>query len=56
MTPKQLEGVLRDALEDMSLEEFFEAFDLTPLEVVETAYDAGLLDDEILESMIPSDS
>lgn len=56
MNPKQLERILKDQLEDYTLEEFFEQFDLTPFEVVEVIYDAGLLDDEILESMIPSDS
>lgn len=56
MNLKQLERILKDQLEDSTLEEFFEQFDLTPFEVVECVYDAGLLDDEILESLVPSDT
>lgn len=56
MNKKQLERVVRDQLEEYTLEEFFEMFDLTPLEVVELIYDEGQLDDVILESMVPSDA
>lgn len=56
MNKKQLERVVRDQLEEYTLEEFFEMFDLTPLEVIELIYDEGQLDDVILESMVPSDA
>lgn len=56
MNRKQLEVLLNDQLEQYTLEEFFEQFDLTPLDVVEVVYDAGQMDDEILEGMTPSDS
>ncbi|HRP36283.1 MAG TPA: hypothetical protein PLS50_00580 [Candidatus Dojkabacteria bacterium] len=55
MNNEQLEKVLNTYLEDKSLEEFFEEFNLTPLEVVEAIWDEGLLDEEILERFIPSD-
>lgn len=56
MNNEQLEKVLNTYLEDKSLEEFFEEFNLTPLEIVEVIYDEGLLDDEILERFTPSDA
>lgn len=55
MTKKQLERILTDQLEQYTLDEFFEFFDLTPLDIVLTVYEAGLMDDEILEGFIPSD-
>lgn len=56
MNRKQLEELLNDQLEESTLEEFFEQFDLTPLDVVSVVYDAGQMDDVLLEKMVPSDS
>lgn len=55
MTPKQLERILIDQLEYKTLEEFFEQFDLTPLEVVMTVFESSLMDEELLERLTPSD-
>lgn len=55
MNIKQLERILKDQLEDKTLEELFEEFDLTALEVFEAMYDIGKLDEEILDRMVPSD-
>lgn len=52
----KLERILNDQLEVYLLEEFFELFDLTPLEVFQVVYDAGLLDEEILTRMVPADA
>ncbi len=43
-------------LEDHSLEDFFEMFDVTPDEVVEVVYEAGLLSDYLLRKLIPADA
>lgn len=56
MNTKKLEKVLNDQLEEYSFEEILEMFDLTTIEIFELAYDSGLLSDEILESMLSSDS
>jgi hypothetical protein len=53
MNEKILERIIENL--DISLEEFFEMFDLTVGEVVLAVYESGLMDDEILEGMIPSD-
>lgn len=55
MKPKDLERVVNDQLEDFDLGEFFELFDITPLEIVELAYENGLLDEDILMKMLPTD-
>jgi hypothetical protein len=55
MNLKQLERIIIDQLEDKTLEEFLEEFDLTPLDVVVILYDEGMLDDELLERKIPVD-
>jgi hypothetical protein len=55
MNLKQLERIIIDQLEDKTLEEFLEEFDLTPLDVVVILYEEGMLDDELLERKIPVD-
>jgi hypothetical protein len=38
-----------------SLEEFFELFNLTSMEVFEALYEAGLIEEDLLEALCPSD-
>lgn len=55
MTNKQIERIVIDQLEQYTLEEFFEFFDLTPLDVVSFLYDEGFLREDILNSFLPVD-
>ena len=55
MNLKQLEKVITTQLEDQTLEEFLEEFDLSPLDVVILLYEEGMLDDELLERKLPVD-
>lgn len=55
MNLKQLEKVIKDQLEDQTLEEFLEEFDLTPLDVVVILYEEGMLDEELLERKLSVD-
>lgn len=55
MKLKDLERVVDDQLEDFDLGEFFELFDVTPYEVVLLAYENGLLDEDLLMKMLPTD-
>lgn len=55
MNLKQLERITLDQLEDKTLEEFLEEFDLTALDVVVILYEEGMLDDELLERKLPVD-
>ena len=55
MNLKQLERIIASQLEDQTLEEFLEEFDLTPLDVVVILYEEGMLDDELLERKLPVD-
>lgn len=55
MKSKDLERVVNDQLEYFDLGEFFELFDITPFEIVELAYENGLLDEDILMKMLPTD-
>lgn len=55
MNEDELEAILDDYLEDKSLEEFLEEFNITPLEVVNMLFEEGLLDEDLLERMRPSD-
>ncbi len=56
MTPKQLEKVVDDQLEDTTLEDFLEQFDITVYEIIQLAYDNGLLEESILRHMLPTDA
>ena len=40
----KIDKIVSQKLEEMSLEEFFEGFDLTPTEVVTHLYNAGIID------------
>jgi len=51
-----LERTFNDLNEQYSLEEIFEMFDIDPFQAFESAYDNGLIDDEILEELVPSDT
>lgn len=51
----QLEKILEDYLENKSLEDFLEEFNITPLEVVILLFDEGLLDEYQLDRLVPSD-
>lgn len=55
MNNKQIEGVCDYILEELTMEEFFEQFNLTPYDIIQLAYDEGMLDEEILERMLPTD-
>lgn len=52
---ERLEKILDEQLEEYLFEEFLELFDLTPLDVFKVIYDAGLIDEDILDRMVPSD-
>lgn len=53
MTDTELERILEDQLENKTLEEIFELFNLTPLDIFQLAYYEGHLDDEILQNLLP---
>lgn len=55
MNEEKLEKILDSYLEDNSFEDFLEEFNLTPLEVLTSLYENGLIDEEDLERLIPSD-
>lgn len=55
MNLRQLEKVIIDQLEDKTLEEFLEQFDVTPLEAVNVLFEEGYLDPDLLEVMLPVD-
>jgi len=55
MNEIDLEKILEEYLLDHSLEDFFEEFNQTPLEIVELAYNEGYLDDDILSRLRPVD-
>lgn len=50
----KLERIVDYNLEQYSLEEFLEFFDLTPLDAIVTLYDQGMIDDDVLEGMTPT--
>lgn len=51
----ELEKILDTYLEDKTLEDFLEEFNVTPLEAIEVLFEDGLLDPDILDKMRPSD-
>ena len=55
MNNKQIEGVCDYILEELTMEEFFEQFNLTPYDIIQLAYENGLLDEKILKRMTPID-
>lgn len=55
MNDEELETIVDDFLDDSSFEDFLEYFNITPQEVAKLLYDEGLLDDDLLERMRPSD-
>lgn len=55
MNEKKLEKTLNEWLDENSLEDFFEQFDLSAYEVAQLLYDEGMLDDDILMRMTPTD-
>lgn len=46
--------ILEYHLEDQSFEEFLENFDLEPLDVFIAAFEAGLVDEDELTSLVPA--
>ncbi len=56
MNNRELEKVLEDYLEHNSLEDFLELHNITPIEIIEILWSEGLLDEELLDRMIPSDA
>lgn len=55
MNEEIIEQILEDYLAEYSLEQFLEEFDLTPLEAVLLLDREGFLDEDILETLRPSD-
>lgn len=51
-----LSKVVEYYLEDYDFEEFLEMFDLTPAQVFECAYNSGLVDEQLFENFLSSDS
>ena len=51
MTPEMIDDI-EEFLEKKTLEELFEHFDLTPVEVVQALFDNGFLDEELLKELI----
>ena len=51
MTPEMIDA-LEEFLEKKTLEELFEHFDLTPVEVIQALFDNGFLDEELLKELI----
>lgn len=53
---RQLEKTIDYHLEQMTLEEFLEEFNVTPFDIILCAFNGGLLDEEVLKSyMVCSD-
>ena len=55
MNVRKIEKLLTNYLEDKTFEEFLEEFNITPLEVVELLFTEGMLDEDILDRMVPAD-
>jgi hypothetical protein len=55
MNEDTLEKIINSYLENNSLEELFEEFDLTPLEALTSLYENGMISDDDLERLIPAD-
>lgn len=53
MNELQLERIIDYQLEEMTLEEFFELFNVTRYDIIQTIYDEDKLDEELLERMLP---
>lgn len=51
MNKTQIEDLVSYELQDRTLEEILEDFDLSPTDVFWSLYNQGLIDDEILESL-----
>lgn len=56
MSEEILEKILENYLDDASFEDFLEEFNVTPLEAIICLYRGGLIDDLLLEGLIPSDA
>lgn len=50
-----IEKIVEDYLEDNSLEEFLEEFDITPAEAVTCLFNSGLIDENDLQRFKPID-
>lgn len=55
MNDEELEAIVNDYLEEKSLEDFIEEFNITPQEVVQLLYEEGMLSDDLLSRMRPAD-
>lgn len=51
----KMEKVVEGYLEDYSLEDLLEELQVTPFEVFEAAFNAGLIDEELFESFLTSE-
>jgi len=49
---KEIEDVIDYYLEDYSFEDFLEEFNLTPAEVFIAAFNAGLVDEDLLKDFL----
>ena len=55
LNERTLEKIMEDYLENRTLEDFLEEFNIPVIDVVTLLYDEGFLDDYQLERLIPSD-
>ena len=49
MKKRQIEKTFTNQLEDKTLEEILEDFDITPVEALMLLFDSGMIDEELLE-------
>ena len=55
MDKRRLERILINELEDQTLEEFLEQFNIEAIDVVTLLFEEGMLDEDILERLDPID-
>jgi len=48
---RMIEDSVNLALETITLEDFLEQFDITPIEAVECLFSSGLIDQELMEKL-----
>lgn len=52
---RNLEKVVEGYLEDYSFEEFLENFNVTPVDAFKALFEAGLIDEDVLEAFLTSE-
>lgn len=56
MNKRKIEKIVEVYLEDNSLEELLEFFNITPFEAVYCLYEGGFIDERDLISLLPTDA